>query len=95
MLSPLFIGPFEIESIVNPCAVRLKLPASIRIHPTFHVSLVKPVSLSPLCPTPPPPPPPRLVDDQPVFTVQRLLDVCCRGHRLQYLVDWEGYGPLE
>lgn len=51
---------------------------------------------SPLVPTtPPPPPPPRTVDGDPVFSVRRPIRSRCRGWGLQYLVDWEGYGPEE
>ena len=57
-LSPRFIGPFEVEVIVNPTAVRLKLPALLGIHPTFYVSQLKPVSTSTLCPPAVAPPPP-------------------------------------
>ena len=45
-LAPRFMGPFEVEAIVNPAAVRFKLPALLRIHPTFHISQLKPVSTS-------------------------------------------------
>ncbi|KAK9515892.1 hypothetical protein VZT92_026493 [Zoarces viviparus] len=36
-MSPRFIGPFEVQAIINPSAVRLKLPSSMRLHPTFHI----------------------------------------------------------
>ena len=95
-LAPRYVGPFEIESIINPCAVRLKLPASFRrVHPTFHVSLLKPVQSCPLSPPDVPPPPPRMVDGGPVFTVRRIVDVRRQGRGFSYLVDWEGYGPEE
>eukprot|EP00066_Takifugu_rubripes_P011978 XP_011601244.1 PREDICTED: uncharacterized protein LOC105416325 [Takifugu rubripes] len=47
-LAPCFIGPFEVEQIVNPTAVHLKLSPAFKMHPTFHVSKVKPVAESAL-----------------------------------------------
>nr|XP_054599305.1 uncharacterized protein LOC129163965 [Nothobranchius furzeri] len=92
-LAPRFIGPYSIVDVISPSTVRLALPSSMRVHPVFHVSLIKPVLSSPLCPAPAPPPPARLVGGGLVYPVRRLLDVRPRGRGFQYLVDWEGYGP--
>ncbi|XP_034383140.1 uncharacterized protein LOC117727148 [Cyclopterus lumpus] len=77
-------------------ADRRRVPAlSYQVHPTFHVSLIKPVSTSTLCPPAIPPLPARLIDGGLVHTVRRLVDARQRGRGFQFLVDWEGYGPEE
>uniref|UniRef100_A0A8C6MDH0 Gypsy retrotransposon integrase-like protein 1 n=1 Tax=Nothobranchius furzeri TaxID=105023 RepID=A0A8C6MDH0_NOTFU len=93
-LAPRYLGPFKVIAVPSPVTVRLDLPPSLRIHPVFHVSLVKPVVSSPLCPAPAPPPA-RFYKGGLVYKVRRILDSRPRGRGVQYLVDWDGYGPEE
>ena len=49
-LAPRYIGPFEIRSRVGEVAYRLVLlPELSRIHPVFHVSMLRKYILNPSC----------------------------------------------
>lgn len=76
-MAPRHIGPFEVEQVINPSVVRLKLPPSFNIHPSFNIFLLKPVSSNPL--TPPTKPPPRIINDHSSYAVKRLLDIRRHG----------------
>ncbi len=94
-LAPKLIGPFTVTKIINPVAICLKLPPAYRrIYSIFHVSKLKPVFHATINPQTLVLPPPRLVDGEPVYSVNRILDSRRRG-RGYYLVDWDGYGPEE
>ena len=41
-LFPKWIGPMRVHKVINPSAYMLELPSTWRIHPVFHVSLLKP-----------------------------------------------------
>ncbi|KAK2906243.1 hypothetical protein Q8A73_010186 [Channa argus] len=36
-LQPSFLSPFPVTGVINPVAVRLGIPSSLRIHPVFHL----------------------------------------------------------
>ncbi len=96
-LSPRFVGPFTILEQINPVTYKLQLPPQYKIHPTFHVSLLKPysppVSLEPGLKEEPPLP--LILEEGAVYKVKEILESRRCGGKLEYLVDWEGYGPEE
>ena len=93
-LAPRYVGPYTIERVINPSALRLQLPSSLKVHPVFHMSQVKPVAVSALSPPAPTPLPPQTLESGDlVWEDCRILAVRRRRRGFHYLVDWVGYGP--
>ena len=93
-----WIGPYTIRRVVSPVAYELLLPRTLKIHPVFHVSLLKPYVEDTINPAPPAPPAPIVNDDgEEEFYVEEILNHRVRRFgrtpRLEFLVRWTGYGP--
>ncbi|KAK3512021.1 hypothetical protein QTP70_027617 [Hemibagrus guttatus] len=96
-LSPRYISSFTILRQINDVTYELQLPRQYHISPTFYVSLLKPFidSVLPLPTEPEVPPPPEINTEDTIYQVREVVNSRQRHGRLQYLVDWEGYGPEE
>jgi hypothetical protein len=94
--NPRWCGPFKILERIGKVAYKLELPSTMRVHPVFHVSLLKTYHSSDDSDRPQPPRPPPIQDED-VFLADTLLDrrTVKQGKRtvVEYLVKWEGY-PL-
>lgn len=96
-LNPRRLGPYEVLRKIGPLNYELKLPASLRIHPVFHVSLLTkyvPDTIPGRIQTPPDP---VAVDGDIEYEVAEVLNSRRTGRwrKLEYLVRWKGYGPEE
>lgn len=92
-LGPRFMGPFSVKRKINDVAYELVLPNSLKIHPVFHVSLLKPVIPNSFSGRNTGPPEPVIIDNEEEFEVEAILDCRKRRNQIQYLIKWRGYGP--
>ena len=89
------LGPFPVLGQIGTSSYRLELPASVKLHPVFHVSLLEPYHANSFPGRVVAPPPPVVVDGAPHHEVATVLDSKFVRGRLFYLVDWVGYDESE
>jgi len=79
------IGPYTILEKVGSRAYKLDLPATVRIHPVFHISLLKPTaSTEPISQCQQTPPPPVIIQEQHEWEVEKILDSRRHRYQIQY-----------
>ena len=95
-LAPKWIGPFTVIGSRHKDSFELDLEGKYRIHPVFHVNLLKPWIPNDQTQFPnrvQDPPSPVIVDDQEEFEVDSIINKRTRFGKTQYLVTWKGYRP--
>jgi hypothetical protein len=83
-------GPFQVERIVSPLAVKLTLPRKWKIHDVFHVSLIEPFRTGRRA-APDPSQVLREADDienSAEYDVDEVMASAKKGRRVLYLVKW-------
>jgi hypothetical protein len=91
-------GPFKVLKNKFPDTYKLELPKNLKVHPIFHVSLLKPVVRDASRPSwkHNSRPPPNLINNEPKVEVEAMLKSRqLRGQKREYLVKWKGYHPIE
>lgn len=97
-----YIGPYTIKRVISRTAYELDLPPTMRMHPVFHIHLLKPhVNAREHFPERiqderPGPDEDELIDsEEPRWEVESILRKRTRGrNNIEYLVKWLGY-PIE
>ncbi len=95
-LAPKYMGPYTISAVISATTYKLDLPANLKIHPVFHISLLKPyqeISNEFTQLTPPLPPVIIPETEEEEYEVEAILDKKLVRKKSYYLVKWKGY-PL-
>jgi len=85
------LGPFVIQKQINPVAYYLELPATMKVHPVFHTSLLEPYRESSFPGRVQCPPPSIEIENHEEYEVEKVLDSRRKWGKLEYLVHWCGY----
>jgi hypothetical protein len=90
-LCPKWIGPFTIVKRYGPVTFKLDLPDDWRMHPVFHISLLKPFEKGPDYHAPKPV---KVIDGEPEWEISAIVKHRYTTHgATEFLVHWKGFGP--
>ncbi|KAJ1578381.1 hypothetical protein NDA11_004777 [Ustilago hordei] len=86
-----FAGPYPVQERVGHQAYQITLPANLRVHDVFHVSMLEPARTSSLPQHTEQPTIPSLPDEDLDFEVEALIDKHSYNGTTEYKVLWRGY----
>jgi hypothetical protein len=93
-----YASPFKVLEKKFPDTYKLELSENLKVHPVFHVSLLKPIAHDASRPNRKhnSRPLPDLVHNEPEFEVEVVLKSRqLKGRKQEYLVKWKRYHPIE
>ena len=76
---------------IGPLDYEVRIPRAWRIHPVFHVELLRPHPKDQIPSRAPTNPPSVEVEGEEEFEVAEVLDARMKRRKLEYLVRWKGY----
>jgi len=85
--------PFKILARVGTSAYKLDLPPTMKIHNTFHISLLELYNDNKLPSQRSEPPPPILIEGEPEYELEEIIDSRLHYNKLQYRAKSTGYSP--
>ena len=87
------IGPFKILTRIGTSAYKLDPLASMRIHNTFHISLLKLYNDNKLPSQRSEPPLPIIIEGEREYELEKIIDKRLHYNKLQYRAKGTGYSP--
>jgi len=85
--------PFKILARIGESANKLDLPPSMRIHNTFHISLLELYNDDKFPSQRAQPPHPIIIEGEPEYEGEQIIDSRLHYGKLQYRAKWTGYPP--
>jgi hypothetical protein len=91
-LAAKFYGPFQVLKRIGEATYRLELPTGSRVHPVFHVSLLKQqVSSKTTAGTAIP----EYESEHQALQPQAALDYRGNANNMEVLIHWQGFSPTD
>ena len=96
-LAPKQHSPFKILKHLSDAVYHVEIPRQWKIHNVFHANLLTPYKETELHSPNFTRPPPDLIDGEPEYEVEKILDkkMMGRGHKKYFLIKWKGYSASD